>query len=369
MTLRWSDYVLARDDDATAAWEAAAQGNRTLYVLGEGFDPRALTGLERLLASSAASQLTVASLPLAASSSSSERGLLAEKNTVRLDEMARDAGVQHIRLSYPERVERRRSLGRLLFQQLLRLPAFVEAEHIVVDISALPTGIYFALIAGVLDRVASGAFAGELQVVVAENPDLDSLIEGEGSESPETIPRFTFEVELDPRAPRPVIVWAPVLGERSQPQLERLQQNLLPDEICPVLPFPARNPRRADNLLLELRELLQDTAEVEPTNFIYADESNPFDLYRALARLHERYRSALEPLGDACVVVSTHSSKTLSLGVLLAAYEHRLPVLNAEPEHYNFAVERVTDTLLKSTRLACLWLAGTPTRLSPTSEV
>ncbi len=362
MTLRWTDYVLARDEEATAAWAEAAEGNRTLYVLGEGFDPRALTGLERLLACGGATQITVASLPLTASSSDSERGKLAEQNKARLDEIVQCAGIQRIGLSYPERVERRRSLGRLLFQQLLRQQAFLDAEHIIVDVSALPTGLYFALIAGVLDRVSSGDFTGELQVVVAENPELDSLIEGEGSESPESIPRFTFETELDPRAPRPVIVWAPVLGERSQPQLERLQQNLLPDEICPVLPFPARNPRRADNLLLELRELLQDTAEVEPANFIYADESNPFDLYRALARLHERYRSALEPLGDATVVVSTHSSKTLSLGALLAAYEHELPVLNAEPEHYNFALERVDDTLLGATRLACLWLEGTPTR-------
>src|SRR5439155_805554 len=131
--------------------------------------------------------------------------------------------------------------------------------------------------------------------------------------------------------------------ERSQPQLEVLRQNLLPNEICPVLPFPARNPRRSDNLLVELRELLQDTVQVEPANFIYADESNPFDLYRALARLHDRYRSALAPLGEATVVVSMHSSKTLSLGALLAAYERQLPVMNAEPEHYNFAVDRVND--------------------------
>lgn len=361
MTGRWEDYVLSRAEDTAEAWSQAAAGRRTLYLLGEGFDPRALTGIKELLEKRVASQLTIASLPLAAGGSQSERAKLADENKAALEQLVADAGVGHVRLGYPDRVERRRSLGRLLFQQLLQEPAFVEADHIMVDVSALPTGLYFALIAGVLDRAESGDFNGELQVVVAENAELDSLIEGEASQTPESIPRFTFDVELDPGASRPLVVWAPVLGERAQPQLEALQQNLLPDEICPVLPFPAANPRRADNLLIELRELLEDTLQVEPANFIYADESNPFDLYRALGRLHDRYRSALRPIGEATVVISMHSSKTLSLGALLAAYEHRLPVMNAEPEHYNFDFERVDQRLLDATRLACLWLHGTPT--------
>ena len=62
MTLRWSDYVLARDEEAQDAWAEAAEGRRTLYILGEGFDPRALTGVERLLAAGAARDVTVMSL-------------------------------------------------------------------------------------------------------------------------------------------------------------------------------------------------------------------------------------------------------------------------------------------------------------------
>ena len=106
-----------------------------------------------------------------------------------------------------------------------------------------------------------------------------------------------------------------------------------------------------------------DGLEVEPANFIYADESNPFDLYRGLSRLHDRYRAALKPLGDAAVGVSIHSSKTLSLGALLAAYEHRMPVVNASYErHYAMSREEVTAELVAATRVATLWLVGTPTR-------
>jgi len=36
-----------------------------------------------------------------------------------------------------------------------------------------------------------------------------------------------------------------------------------PDEICPVLPFPALNPRRGDNLVLEYRDLLFDRLRID----------------------------------------------------------------------------------------------------------
>ena len=292
MSLRWSNYVLARGgDDVTAVWEAGAKGGATLYIVGEGFDPRSLLGLERLIAADVTGELSVISLGLGPPRSSSVRAGLAREHVAALGALAADSVITHTRIAYPEHLEESRSVGRLLFGAVYELPQFKDASHIVVDISALPTNVYFALIAGVLDMADQAGWDGELQVVVAENAAIDSVIHSEGPEAPAAISRFKFEVELDPRAERPVIVWAPVLGEGALAQLETLQQALVPDEVCPVLPFPARNPRRADDLLLELRSFLIDALDVEPGNYIYADESNPFDLYRGLSRLHERYRS------------------------------------------------------------------------------
>jgi hypothetical protein len=241
---------------------------------------------------------------------------------------------------------------------------FSAHDHLIVDVSALPTSVYFALVAGVLDLQDAGRFAGELQVVVAENAELDSLIEGEGPENPDTIARFGFGLDLEPSPDRPILVWAPVLGERAAAQLEALHRRLAADEICPVLPFPSRNPRRADNLLLELREVVVDMLQVEPGNYMYADESNPIDLYRGLTRLSERYRDALSPVGAVITALSIHSSKTLSLGALMAAYENQMPVMNADPEHYHYRDEGATPALVGASRLACLWLEGLPRKAS-----
>ncbi len=363
MTLRWSDYVLARGDDVDAAWAEAGKAGGTVFILGEGFDPRAVFTLKRLIEGGAAADLSVISLSLAIPGGDSERATMAAANVAELEALAASRSIRHERIPYPDAVHEPRSIGRLLFESLYATELFQSAKHLVVDVSALPTGVYFAIIAGVLDMAEAEQFDGELQVVVAENAELDSHIQGVGVETPTAIRGFSFDVELDPRAARPVIVWAPVIGENALPQLEAIQQALVPDEICPVLPFPAYNPRRADKLLLELRELLIDGLEVEPANFIYADESNPFDLYRGLSRLHDRYRAALQPLGDAAVVVSIHSSKTLSLGALLSAYERRMPIVNASYErHYAFESAKVTPDLVAATRVATLWLFGTPTR-------
>ncbi len=109
---------------------------------------------------------------------------------------------------------------------------------------------------------------------------------------------------------------------------------LRPREVKPFLPFPSRNPRRGDDLVSEYRSLLFDTWEVGPRDFIYANERNPFDIYRQISELARDYEQYLRPLGTANTVVSTNASKLLSLGVFLAAFEHKLGVAHVEPTTY-----------------------------------
>ena len=103
-----------------------------------------------------------------------------------------------------------------------------------------------------------------------------------------------------------------------------------------------------------------DTIEVEPRNFIYADERNPFDLYRGLCRLSDRYAKALAPVGDVTVVTSVHSSKVLSLGALLAAYEKNLSAVSAGPTSYRIQPGVELDKITAASDLICLWLDGEP---------
>jgi len=160
-------------------------------------------------------------------------------------------------------------------------------------------------------------------VVVSESLDLDRVIRAQGIDDEATyLHSFSGGVDMEATANIPR-VWIPILGEDRGGELERIYDLVRPNEICPVLPFPSSDPRRGDNLILYYRELLFDRLRVEPSNIIYASEKNPFEVYRELTRTVNRYSDALRPLGGCKVVISTLSSKLLSLGALLAAYELR----------------------------------------------
>jgi hypothetical protein len=98
---------------------------------------------------------------------------------------------------------------------------------------------------------------------------------------------------------------------------------------------------------------------IEPRNFLYVAEQNPFDIYRAIHNTVHRYKAALETLGGCQVVLSASSSKLLSIGALLAAYELRdknVGVINVETRGYE--IEGDINTLNERTVLFGMWLSG-----------
>jgi hypothetical protein len=104
---------------------------------------------------------------------------------------------------------------------------FDRAELVVIDVSALPANIYFPLVGSLLTAAQGGQFAGNLQVVVCENPELDSAILAEGVRDPAPISGFISGLTQDSQ-PSEVRVWAPVVGEGQGAQLEAIHQYLIP---------------------------------------------------------------------------------------------------------------------------------------------
>jgi hypothetical protein len=72
------------------------------------------------------------------------------------------------------------------------------------------------------------------------------------------------------------------------------------------------------------------------------------------------YQAILGPIGGADVTLSSHGSKLLSIGALLAAYERELQVFAVratrralDPSHWRPAARHADQ-------LACVWLKGEP---------
>jgi hypothetical protein len=355
--MKWHDYVIAYEDEVIELWGASRKPSReSLFVLGEGFDPRALTALRAFAALKSHDTVTVAVIELPRGRDSQSAVSFVEENSAGLADLASSAGFTVVRIELP--VADRLTVGQVISQRLQGSSLIPRDGLVVIDVSALPYTFAFPIIGGMLASAEQGIFRGDLQVTVCENPELDKLIVEEGAADPGPLGGFSYG--WTKASDDTVRIWAPVLGERQGEQLATLYAYLEPNETMPVLPFPAVNPRRADDLVVELRELLFDTMKVVPSSFIYAHETNPFDVYRALWRLNERLQRALEPLGRPTLVTSVHGSKMLSIGVLLASRECRLPLIATSPSDYLIPVGVDLPRLGAASRLSCVWLAGEP---------
>ena len=126
-------------------------------------------------------------------------------------------------------------------------------------------------------------------------------------------------------------VWFPVLGENQIDRLRLIREELRPDEICPIIPFPSRDPRRGDEIVASYHQILFDDFQVEPRNILHACEFNPFEAYKQVFGAIARYRFALRQLDGCKAYVSPLSSKLLSVGALLACYDHKSASQNDRP--------------------------------------
>jgi hypothetical protein len=111
-------------------------------------------------------------------------------------------------------------------------------------------------------------------------------------------------------------------------------------------------------------ELLFEGFLVAPENLLLCDERTPFDVYRKVLNVEEYYRKqlgAIQGMGSVTTVISPLSSKTLSLGMLLAAVERGLPVCHVEPGTYQIDTDQsgrlIGDMARGPTEI---WLAGEP---------
>lgn len=181
---------------------------------------------------------------------------------------------------------------------------FAGYTDLVIDISAMPRGIFFPLIGKVLYLVDASGKSGisskiNVHLIVSENAQLDSKIKDEGIDDDASyMYGFTGDLGTVSTLGSPK-VWILILGEKQKDQLERIHRFVSPEEICPVLPMPSADPRRTDSLLVEYRELLFDRFRIDQRNFMYVAEQNPFEVYREIRKAILHYNEALGVLGVA----------------------------------------------------------------------
>lgn len=330
-SLRWRDYVLDAGKELAAFWASHLHESQrqVLFVLGKGFDPRMCLGFQALIDAGGDGRRDILAIDLAGGeiAPSQVHTPLVDANWCKLQTLLRPNSTLSVRPIKMWSDDGRRIGSRSAAALFDSLADFLGYTDVIIDISALPRSIYFPLIAKALYLLDETTYdmmerKPNLHIFVSENPVLDTRIRDEGVDETATyVHPFSGGLAREATAGQPKI-WIPILGEGQTAQLDRTYNLMeVPDEICPVLPFPSLDPRRSDNLVLEYRELLFDRLRIEPRNFIYASERNPFDIYRQIQRTIHHYREVLGPLGGCKTVLSALSTKLLSVGALLVAYE------------------------------------------------
>ncbi len=363
---RWDHYFLRRGSDCPAFWREYLVGSqrRILFVLGLGFDPRMCFGLRMLMDASpgCVAECLLIEYDEGENSPSLQYSDRVQKNSNDLSEIMGSSGVIRRAKISMWSDDKRRRIGSRRASDAITDATIGQYTDIIIDTSAMPRGIYFPIIAKILyllDTAAPESGHVNLHVLVPEQIAMDKSIQEDGIDDDATYMHgFTSDLVQESTASVPRI-WIPVLGEGKEAQLIRLHDQIHPDEICPLLPSPSVNPRRADDLVSEYRVFLFDRLRVEPSNFIYASEWNPFEVYRQIIRTVERYNDALKDLGGCKVVVSAVSSKLLSVGALLAAYEAKrkgfmVGISHVETRGYKIQ-EKIEDC---HPELFSLWVAG-----------
>jgi len=369
MMLRWEDYFLKKNIEYHKFWENYLKPSRDiLFILGKGFDPRMCVGLESILkkGGSGIRDCFLINSIEGEDSPSKDYSHNVDENMEKFNKIVNGKAIVFERTIKMETQEGNRTGPRETAELFKDFSNFEKYSDIIIDISSLPFNIYFPLIGKILyilDTKQSKIRKPNLHVIVAENTIVDrSIKKSELFDRAEFLYGFPGNLDTVSREDEPTI-WIPILGEGQDLQIKLIDDKISPQEICLVLPSPSFNPRRGDDLMLEYRSLLINRLDIESRNIIFGAEQNPFELYRQIQRTIDHYRDALNPIGECKFAISSLSSKLMSLGAFLVAYEEGISnkqnvgIVYVESKGYSMKTMD-EDSISSNTELFTLWISG-----------
>ena len=268
---RWDPCVAHRDDEAEAfvADYFLQPGRRAFVVTGAGFDPRSRAVVARLSEMAG----TMRALLVRENRPSPPEWQLerADANTTALRTLLTERQVDHevkeVDIFAPDgAVVGGRNIIDLLHRQNLE-----GVTDVIVDISALSTGTSFPTIRYFVEYCHAGHTTVNLHVFVVHDPALDAAIGSIPTDRPSYVHGFKGRSTLSDTADA-ARLWLPQLAIGRRAALGRLYDFIGPHDTCPILPFPASDPRIGDVLAEEYLTELENTWSVDSRNIIYSDE-------------------------------------------------------------------------------------------------
>jgi hypothetical protein len=231
---------------------------------------------------------------------------------------------------------------------------FANVTDIVVDMTALSIGTSFPIVRYLLEFAESQlARIVNLHVVVASLPEADERRHHVSNDVTSLVHGFHGTLHHDASVGSAKL-WLPQLSIAKKEELDRIYMSESFDDVCPILPFPSRDPRMGDVIIEHFLNQIEHGWGVDARNFVYASEEDPLDVYRTILEIDEQRKPVFEERGSI-VVLSPLGTKAVALGALMAAIERSLPVVYVEAIRLLTPKESTVD---QEPQLLHVWLHG-----------
>ena len=354
MRSHWENCLTHFDDevDGFVADYFVHTDRRCLLVAGAGFDPRAVLVAKKLVAA-IGDRLSAFLIREERGNPAANLQVAADSNEVQLRELIPSATVVQI----PIFADDEAPIGGVRLGEALRKFAWPDGiTDVFLDMSALSIGVSFPAARYLLARCEAMKDVS-FHLMIASNPELDARIFGEPADRAMNVRGFAGSLDAGSDA-RVARIWLPQLAHRRGSALTRIRAaNDAVYKVCPVVPFPAHNPRRADELIEEFGALLGEW-EVDARDIIYVSERNPLDSYRTISTLKQRYDLTVRGVYLPQLILSPLGSKVMAAGAMMAAIEHELNVQYVETLRYDFDCTGAASESDAMEIIVHIWLHG-----------
>ena len=350
---RWNRCVLHRGGETRAfirEW-FSEESRRTFLLAGAGFDPRA-TLISEELAQIAGGRISALYLRERRPNPTEELVRRAEGNIRTLLGFFPASSVKDIEIFAAADLA---VVGGRNAADFISGLSWSGISDLVIDCSALSRAIIFPVVRTLLNMDGTPP---NIHLLLNDQPALDEAILTECAERASAMHGFKGNLGLESTR-QSAVLWLPQLVPEQHAALAKIYAFMdpKPHDVCPILPFPSSNLRKPEQLIDEYQTELTNAWDVDPRDVVFADESNPVDLYRTILRIDDERRRVFEQIGGSLMVLSPIGSKLLSLGALMAAIDRDFPVVYVEALNYKLKTDTVTmhDA---SRSLVHLWLRG-----------
>lgn len=343
---KWEECCFLEGEDQIK--EGLRGMKNVLFVIGKGFDPRAVRMLKILKNHLRGQNVWLIDYKDAAVRQNAVHESRSRKNAETVKGMCSDITLdEKTVLEYSGQSGKKVLVISESVREVFSQDALERYENILVDVSAMPRSVSFSIINRVLDIKAEKQ---KLYILATENSGYDDKISPRiVEESAQYLPGFnTFSMSSE--ADDDDVIWLPALGMNMEHAFDIIVNYLKAVEICPLVPFPSKDIRRSENILRHQGEKLFREYGVEKRNIIYIPERYPILIYKKLCNTVHYYKKALEvdELHPVKFVFSSQSSKLIDIGIFLAAFELakegvKVGIVVVENEGYDSQTEYNSD--------------------------